>query len=163
MDAGWSSYVTVEFGLARRCMTQGLRLCAMSARGHAALGRAQESPWVRYPDHHYVEAESAVCFRDLGWAAQAENTARQSVRAHADRRRRQAVSRSVPATAHLRQHRLDDALGTAAEALGTLSGVHSARSIQALRDLRGRLAPHRAEPMVQEFERRSRPVHGAVA
>ncbi|ELP70660.1 hypothetical protein ACKI1I_19800 [Streptomyces turgidiscabies] len=161
-----------------------MRLYAMSARGHAALGRAreasaalcaaerqlaasrgsaQESPWVRFLDHHYLEAESAVCFRDLGWAAQAQDTATQSVRAHADRRRRQAISRSVLATAHLQQHRLDEALGTATEALDALSGVHSERSIQALRDFRGRLTPHRAEPMVQEFERRSRPVLGAVA
>lgn len=161
-----------------------MRLYAMSARGHAALGRAretsealreaeqqlaasrgsaQESPWVRFLDHHYLEAESALCFRDLGWAAQAENTAAESVRAHADRRRRQAISRSVLATAHLQQHRLDEAIGTATEALDALSGVHSERSIQALRDFRGRLAPHRGEPMVQEFERKSRPVLGAVA
>jgi len=161
-----------------------MRLYAMSARGHAALGRAretsdalhaaeqqlaasrgsdQESPWVRFLDHHYLEAESAVCFRDLGWAAQAEDTAKQSVRAHADRRRRQAISRSVLATAHLQQHRLDEALSTATEALDALSGVHSERSIQALRDFRGRLAPHRGEAMVQDFERRSRPVLGAVA
>uniref|UniRef100_A0AAU1ZQ99 Transcriptional regulator n=1 Tax=Streptomyces sp. NBC_00093 TaxID=2975649 RepID=A0AAU1ZQ99_9ACTN len=161
-----------------------MRLYAMSARGHAALGRAretsdalhaaeqqlaasrgsaEESPWVRFLDHHYLEAESAVCFRDLGWAAQAENTAKQSVRAHADRRRRQAISRSVLATAHLQQHRLDEALSTATEALDALSGVHSERSIQALRDFRGRLAPHRGEPMVQEFDRRSRPVLGAAA
>ncbi|MFI1358870.1 hypothetical protein ACH4TV_35690 [Streptomyces sp. NPDC020898] len=161
-----------------------MRLYAMSARGHAALGRAretsealreaeqqlaasrgsaQESPWVRFLDHHYLEAESALCFRDLGWAAQAENTAVESVRAHADRRRRQAISRSVLATAQLQQHRLDEAIGTATEALDALSGVHSERSIQALRDFRGRLAPHRGEPMVQEFEHRSRPVLGAVA
>ncbi|MEW2117476.1 hypothetical protein AB0945_20245 [Streptomyces sp. NPDC005474] len=161
-----------------------MRLYAMTARGHAALGRAretsealraaerqlaasrgsaEESPWVRFLDHHYLEAESALCFRDLGWAAQAEDTAAQSVRAHADRRRRQAISRSVLATAHLQQHRLDEALSTATEALDALSGVHSERSIQALRDFRGRLAPHRAEPAVQEFERRSRPVLGAVA
>ncbi|WP_105973182.1 tetratricopeptide repeat protein [Streptomyces geranii] len=161
-----------------------MRLYAMSARGHAALGRpretsdalqaaerqlaasrgsAEESPWVRFLDHHYLEAESAVCFRDLGWASQAENTAKQSVRAHADRRRRQAISRSVLATAHLQQHRLDEALDTATEALDALSGVHSERSIQALRDFRGRLAPHRGEPTVQDFERRSRAVLGAVA
>lgn len=135
-----------------------MRLYAMAARGHAALGRAretsealraaeqqlaasrgstEESPWVRFLDHHYLEAESAVCFRDLGWAAQAEDTATQSVRAHADRRRRQAISRSVLATAHLQQHRLDEALSTATEALDALSGVHSERSIQALRDFRG--------------------------
>ncbi|GAA3898871.1 hypothetical protein GCM10023084_59170 [Streptomyces lacrimifluminis] len=161
-----------------------MRRYAVAARGHAALGRtretsdallaverqpaasrgsAQESPRVRFLDHHCLEAGSAVCFRDLGWAAQAEETVTQSVRARADRRRRQAISRSVQATALPRQHRLGEALGTATRAFDALSAVHSERSIQALRDFRGRLAPHRDEPMAQEFERRSRPVLGAVA
>jgi hypothetical protein len=161
-----------------------MRLYAMSARGHAALGRPREtaealraaekeldasrgaeheSPWVRFLDHHYLQAESAVCFRDLGLAAQAEHTAGESVRAHADRRRRQAISRSVLATAHLQQNRLDEAVATATEALDALGGVHSERSIQALRDFRGRLAQRRDEPLVKEFERRSRVVLGAAA
>jgi tetratricopeptide (TPR) repeat protein len=161
-----------------------MRLYAMSARGHAALGHKpetsealraaeqqlaasrgseQESPWVRFLDHHYLEAEAAVCFRDLGLASQAERTASDSVRANVDRRRRQAISRSVLATAHLQQNRLDEAIGTATEALDTLSSVHSERSIQALRDFRRRLGPRRREPLVQEFERRSRAVLGAVA
>ncbi|EMF57790.1 MULTISPECIES: hypothetical protein [Streptomyces] len=161
-----------------------MRLHAMSARGHAALGRpretaealraaekqldasrgaAQESPWVRFLDHHYLQAESALCFRDLGLAAQAEHTAGESVRAHADRRRRQAISRSVLATAHLQQNRLDEAIATATVALDALSGVHSERSIQALRDFRGRLTSRRDEPLVQDFERRSRVVLGAAA
>ncbi|MPY56308.1 tetratricopeptide repeat protein [Streptomyces spongiae] len=161
-----------------------MRLYAMSARAHAALGRpretsaalraaekqldasrgaAQESPWVRFLDHHYLQAESAVCFRDLGLAAQAEQTASESVRAHADRRRRQAISRSVLATAHLQQNRLDEAVATATEALDALSGVHSERSIQALRDFRGRLASRRKEPLVREFEQRSRMVLGVAA
>lgn len=161
-----------------------MRLHAMSARAHAALGRpretsealrtaekqldasrgpAQESPWVRFLDHHYLQAESAVCFRDLGLAAQAEQTANESVRAHADRRRRQAISRSVLATAHLQQNRLDEAVATATAALDALSGVHSERSIQALRDFRGRLASRRDEPLVKEFEQRSRLVLGVAA
>lgn len=161
-----------------------MRLYAMLARGHAALGRqpettealraaerqlaasrgaAQESPWVRFLDHHYLQAEAAVCFRDLGMSTLAQRTAEESVGANADRRRRQAISRSVLATAHLQQNRLDEAIGAATEALGTLSSVHSERSIQALRDFRGRLGPHRREPMVQEFERASRPVLGAAA
>ncbi|MFD4550471.1 hypothetical protein [Streptomyces sp. NPDC058466] len=161
-----------------------MRLYAMSARGQAAQGRsqeasealrlaeqqldaskgaAQESVWVRYLDHHYLQAESALCFRDLGQAAQAERTASESLRANADRRRRQAISRSVLATAHLQQNRLDEAVGTATQALDTLSTVHSERSIQALRDFRRRLEPRRHEPVVQEFERTSRAVLGAVA
>ncbi len=161
-----------------------MRLYAMSARGYAAQNRAgetaealglaeqqlaasrgaaQESAWVRFLDHHYLQAESALCFRDLGLAAQAERTAEESVVANEGRRRRQAISRSVLATAHLQQNRLDEAIGTATEALSTLGTVHSERSVQALRDFRKRLAPSRHEPLVQEFERRSRPVLGAVA
>lgn len=161
-----------------------MRLYAMSARGHAAQGRSddtskalrlaerqlaaskgaeQESPWVRYLDHHYLQAESALCFRDLGQARQAERTAGESLASGADRRRRQAISRSVLATAHLQQDRLDEAVGTATLALETLGTVHSERSVQALRDFRRRLEPRRAEPVVQEFERRSRGVLGAVA
>ncbi|MFI0967964.1 hypothetical protein ACH4S8_42460 [Streptomyces sp. NPDC021080] len=161
-----------------------MRLYAMSARGHAAQGRTddasealrlaerqlaaskgaeQESPWVRYLDHHYLQAESALCFRDLGLARQAERTASESLGSGADRRRRQAISRSVLATAHLQQDRLDEAVGTATLALETLSAVHSERSVQALRDFRRRLEPRRAEPVVKEFERRSRGVLGAAA
>ncbi|GGX76018.1 hypothetical protein GCM10010358_33020 [Streptomyces minutiscleroticus] len=161
-----------------------MRLYAMSARGHAAQGRAaeatealrlaerhleasrgaeQESAWVRYLDHHYLQAESALCFRDLGLGAQAERTASESLRANADRRRRQAISRSVLATAHLQQNRLDEAIGAATEALDTLGSVHSERSVQALRDFRARLRPVRHEPLVREFERRSLPVLGTAA
>jgi hypothetical protein len=161
-----------------------MRLYAMAARGHAALGHhhetaealkqaenkwgasrgaAHESPWVRFLDHHYLQAESALCYRDLGLAVQAERMAGDSVSANADRRRRQAISRSVLATAHLQQNRLDEAIGTASEALDTLGSVHSERSIQALRDFRRRLEPRRKEPLVQEFERKSRAVLGVAA
>lgn len=160
-----------------------MRLHAMAARGHAAQqqtraateslraaenqlsasrGAEQESVWVRFLDHHYLEAEAALCFRDLGNAAEAERSAGRSVRANADRRRRQAISRSVLATAHLQQNRLDEAIGTADEALDALSGVHSERSVQALRDFRGRLRAHRGEPKVRAFETRSRSVLGVA-
>jgi hypothetical protein len=161
-----------------------MRLHAMAARGHAAQGhhretaaslRAaedrleasrgadQESPWVRFLDSHYFQAEAALCHRDLGLAVQAEQLADASVRANAERRRRQAISRSVLATAHLQQNRLDEAISTATAALDTLSAVHSERSIQALRDFRRRLAPHHKEPIVQEFEHASRAVLGMAA
>ncbi|GHH83461.1 hypothetical protein GCM10018793_45600 [Streptomyces sulfonofaciens] len=161
-----------------------MRLYAMAARGHAAQGHrretgealraaedqwgasngpAHESPWVRFLDHHYLQAEAAVCYRDLGLAAEAERMAGESVSANADRRRRQAISRSVLATAHLQQNRLDEAIGAATEALDTLGSVHSERSIQALRDFRLRLEPLRREPLVKEFEHRSRGVLGMAA
>ncbi|GHJ39292.1 hypothetical protein [Streptomyces sp. TS71-3] len=161
-----------------------MRLYAMAARGHAAQGHRREacealraaedqweasrgpeheSPWVRFLDHHYLQAEAALCYRDLGLAPDAERMAMESVIANADRRRRQAISRSVLATAHLQQNRLDEAIGTATEALDTLGSVHSERSIQALRDFRLRLEPRRKEPVVEEFERRSRAVLGMAA
>ncbi|MEW1547066.1 hypothetical protein [Streptomyces tsukubensis] len=161
-----------------------MRLHAMAARGHASLGdsraattalhaatnaldqsrgASQESVWVRFLDAHYLEAEAALCHRDLGEAASAERLAEASVDANAERRRRQAISRSVLATARLQQGRLDEALGTATRALDGLEGVHSERSVQALRDFRLRLVPHRQEPSVREFERRAKPVLGVSA
>lgn len=161
-----------------------MRLHAMAARGHAALndsraaasslvaahaalerspGPAEESRWVGFLDHHYLEAEAALVHRDLGEAAEAERLASASVAANADRRRRQAISSSVLATAQFQQGRLDEAVGAAEEALDLLGGVHSERSVQALRDFRARLAPRRHEAVVREFERRARPVLGAAA
>ncbi|MEO3810755.1 hypothetical protein ABGB17_17275 [Sphaerisporangium sp. B11E5] len=161
-----------------------MRLHVMAARGYAALrdsrqataslhaagtaledsqGSAEESPWVRFLDHHYLEAEAALVHRDLGEAQQAERLATASVRANGDRRRRQAISRSVLATALLQQDRLDEAIATASNALDLLGDVHSERSVQALRDFRGRLAPRRNEAIVRDFERKARPVLGAAA
>ncbi|MEU5417836.1 hypothetical protein [Streptomyces sp. NPDC020667] len=161
-----------------------MRLNAMAARGHAAMGHghetavalsaaeaalesskgaAQESRWVRFLDTHYLEAEAAACHRDLGEATAAERLAEASVKANADRRRRQAISRSVLATAQLQQNRLDEALDTAGQALDELGGVHSERSVQALRDFRSRLAPRQGEIIVREFERKALPLLGPAA
>ncbi|WP_405150718.1 hypothetical protein OG589_18545 [Sphaerisporangium sp. NBC_01403] len=160
-----------------------MRLHIMAARGHAALnhslkaaaslkaaeaaldassGPENESPWVRYLDHHYLDAEAAHCFRDLGDARRAEHLADDSVRANADRRRRQAISQSVLATAHLQQRRLEEAIDAATTALNLLGTVKSERSVQALRDFRMRLEPHGAEPLVRRFERQAQPVLGAA-
>ncbi|TKA08575.1 hypothetical protein [Actinacidiphila oryziradicis] len=162
-----------------------MRLHLMAARGHAAEGRAKEtatalsaaesawessrgpdheSPWVRYLDHHYLAAEAAHCFRDLGNAKQAEALAADSVLANGQRARRQAISQAVMATAHLQQRRLDqaiDAAGTALKWLGS-GAVHSERSVQALRDFRARLEPHRSEPIVRRFEKQAQPLLGAA-
>ncbi|MFB7865504.1 hypothetical protein [Streptomyces sp. NPDC056069] len=161
-----------------------MRLHAMAARGYAALddagqatssllaagaaleasrGAHGESPWVRFLDHHYLEAEAALVHRDLGESAQAEQLASASVEANGDRRRRQAISRSVLATSYLQQRRLDEAVDTASTALEHLAGVHSERSVQALRAFRARLAPHSNEAIVREFERKARPILGAPA
>jgi hypothetical protein len=137
-------------------------LKAADAALDASDGPEQKSPWVRYLDHHYLEAEAAHCFRDLGDARRAEHLADDSVRANADRRRRQAISQSVLATAHLQQRRLDEAIDAATTALSLLGTVHYERSVQALRDFRSRLEPHRGEPLVRRFERQARPVLGAA-
>ncbi|MFE7114539.1 tetratricopeptide repeat protein [Streptomyces sp. NPDC057654] len=149
---------------------------AMAARGHrsealralraaeAALGQSrgaeQESAWVQHLDPHYWEAEAAFVFRDLGQARQAEEAAERSARANGDRRRRQAISQSVLATACLQQNRLDEALAAASTALEYLEGVCSVRSVQALRDFCRRLDPVGDEPAVRAFLRAARPVLG---
>ncbi|KOT52687.1 tetratricopeptide repeat protein [Streptomyces rimosus subsp. rimosus] len=156
-----------------------MRLYAMLARGyaaqqhadeaHRALGAAesvlaqspgvdQESAWVRYLDHHYLEAEAACAYRDLGQAQRAEQMAAESVRANPDRRRRQAISQSVLATAYLQQNRLDEALASARTALTSLEAVRSQRSVQALRDFGLRLEARRKEPAVQHFLHLAKPV-----
>jgi tetratricopeptide (TPR) repeat protein len=161
-----------------------MRLHAMAARAYAALGQPDEataslraaeaaleassgadseSPWVRYLDHHYLEAEAALCHRDLGEAKASERLAAASVAANADKGRRRAISQSVLATSLLQQKRLDEALSTAGQALTELSGVQSQRSVQALRHFRSHLAPHRRMPEVREFERRAAAVLGPAA
>lgn len=162
-----------------------MRIHAMAARGHAAQGNTRqatasltaaeaaldvgrgpdhESPWVRYLDRHYLEAEAAHCFRDLGDAHNAAASAASSVRANAQRGRRHAISQSLLATAQLQQHQLDAALHTAKLALDKLGSgaVHSERTAQTLRDFRTRLAPHRDEPAVRDFEQSAVPVLGAA-
>lgn len=91
-------------------------------RLEVSQGPAEESPWVRFLDHHYLEAEAALVHCDLGEATQAEHLAMASVEANSDRRRRQAISRSVLATAFLLQNRLDEAVGTASNAVDLLAG-----------------------------------------
>ncbi|MFE4512624.1 hypothetical protein ACFRMQ_00290 [Kitasatospora sp. NPDC056783] len=161
-----------------------MRLHAMHARAHAALGDhrqagqalvdahaalaasqgpAAESPWVAYLDAHYLEAEAALVHRDLGEATEAERLARASVEANHDRRRRQAISRSVLATALLQQDQLDAALHAAGQALDHLADTNSERSVQALRDLDRRLTPFADVPTVREFRRTARPVLGRTA
>ncbi|MEV7869188.1 hypothetical protein AB0P17_24560 [Streptomyces sp. NPDC088124] len=158
-----------------------MRLHAMEARGYAALGRRREATtalraaetvlegaaggedgarWVRFLDRHYLQAEAAVCFRDLGVAVEAERMAVGSVLANTERRRRQSISRSVLASVQLAQGRLDEALGTAGEALEQLAGVRSERAVRALEDFRGRLEPHARERAVRDFERRAEALTG---
>lgn len=161
-----------------------MRLHVMAARAYAAAGEIRsattslhaaevsldastdalhESLWVRYLNAAYFEAEAALCHRDLGEAYTAEVLAESSIAANTNRRRRQAISRSVLATAHLQQGRLDQAVAVATSALDGLSGVRSERSVQAMRDFRQRLRPYGAEPMVREFKRKAKPVLGATA
>jgi len=162
-----------------------MRLHLMTARGHAAQnegkytstalraaekawdssrGPTTESPWVRYLDHHYLEAEAAHCFRDLGNGRQAEAHATASVQANGQRARRKAISQAVLATAHLQQDRLHQAVDAASTALGWLGSgtVHSERSVQALRDFRARLETHRDEPIVRRFDQQAHSILGAV-
>ncbi|MEU7599022.1 hypothetical protein AB0B79_39415 [Streptomyces sp. NPDC039022] len=150
--------------VARGCAASGRAKQALRAleEAEAALGRSrgaeQESPWVRYLDRHYWEAEAAFVFRDLGRAEQAEQMADASVRANGDRRRRQAISQAVLAGACLQQGRLDEALACAHAALKGLENVRSLRSVQALKDFGQRAGAFGKEPAVRAFFRAAQPV-----
>ncbi|MFB9903589.1 hypothetical protein [Allokutzneria oryzae] len=158
-----------------------MRLHAMRARAHAALGEQREtvaaisnaesaldrskgpdgeSEWVRYLNQAYLSAEMACCFRDLGDSANAGRFASSSTQRNGQLGRRQAISQSVLACAQLQQGNLDLALTTATDAVRRLGTIKSDRSLQALRDFSRRLEPYRKEVAVRTFRHESRALLG---
>lgn len=123
--AGWCSYDSADYGLAQRYMTQALGLCAEG--GDRVLG-GQILAGMSHPATSLGNPAAALVHRDLGESAKAERLPSASVRANTDRRRRQAISHSVLATALFQQNRLDEAVGTATRVLDQLGDVHSEAS-----------------------------------
>ncbi|WP_189171765.1 hypothetical protein [Pilimelia anulata] len=162
-----------------------MRLHAMRARAHAALGesraavaaigKAQEAiarsgapedqpRWVRYLDQAYLTAEMAHCFSALGDRRNAERHARDAVDGTSGRGRRRALSLTVLATAQLagRERDLDAAVGTADQALDLLQEVSSARGVAAVRAFQASLAPYSGEESVRRFTARARELRPAA-
>ncbi len=162
-----------------------MRIHAMQARAHAALGEAPqattalseaeraldashgpaaESEWVQYLDSSYLAVEMACCFRDLEDHDNAERFAEIAAPDISAFGRRQTISLAVLATARLQRKEpdLNGAVATARRALRQLDRVSSERSVQALRDFRRKLAPYRRETTAREFEAEARVRLGAA-
>ncbi|MFJ2217690.1 hypothetical protein ACIQVO_37310 [Streptomyces sp. NPDC101062] len=154
-----------------------MRLYAMSARGHAVLGRAREAEealkraesalgqgcgagecrWTRFLDGPCLETAAADCWLVLGDAGRAEKSAASAAESGGPGRR-QVLGLTVLAAAQLHQARLDDALVSAGAALDQMEGLRSLRAVRALRDFRSRLEPHAGERAVRAFLLRAAPL-----
>lgn len=152
-----------------------MRLHAMKARAHAALGEHRqaskaisdaehaldtsrgpdyESEWVRFLDPAYLAAETAACMQEMGDHRNAVRLATRAVGGTKQLGRRHTISLTVLATAQLQQpsRDVDAAVTTATRALYGLNKISSQRSVKALNEFRRRLSPFRAERAVREFE-----------
>ncbi|GAB2918161.1 hypothetical protein GCM10027280_01490 [Micromonospora polyrhachis] len=152
-----------------------MRLHAMRARAHAALGERRqatqaitaaehaldaspgpdnESQWGRFLNASFLAAETAACMQDVGDHAAAQRFAAMAAAGTGQLGRRQTISLAVLATAQLDQpsRDLEGAVDNATKALNGMAGISSQRSAKALNDVRRRLAPFRREAIVREFE-----------
>lgn len=156
---------------------------AAEARGHALMGdvRAFESAagraaraleaadpeagddpvWIAHFDQAYLADELAHCYRDLLRPDAAVRAAEESLAGHPEGRvRRRAIGLALLASARVQQREVEEACRTGTRALELLGTLRSSRGAEYLEDLRDRLEPFAAEPVVREFEARVE-VHAA--
>lgn len=150
-------------------------LAVLESRSHALLGDSQkaatavhraesalrdvvtenEPPEMRFIDHAYISGEIANTLILLGDTTRAIDFANQSIESSRaqGRARRGALSNVALARAHLANRDIDSACAAGAVALNLSRDVSSARTAQALRGLRRRLAKHStARPVVALME-----------
>lgn len=110
---------------------------------------------MRFIDHAYISGEIANTLILLGDTTRAIDFANQSIESSRaqGRARRGALSNVALARAHLANRDIDSACAAGAVALNLSRDVSSARTAQALRGLRRRLAKHStARPVVALME-----------
>jgi hypothetical protein len=152
-----------------------MRIHAMAARAHAALGDRRraahelqlaelaldashgpdsEGEWVRYLDRGYLSGETAQCLSMLGSHAQAGALAERAVNGSTGKGRRQSINLVLVATSRLNgaDADLEGALEAGHAAVRHMIGVSSERSASALRAFRARLRPYSQEPRVRAFD-----------
>lgn len=148
---------------------------AAEARGHAQTGdaksfqlsasRAMEAmersrpaddpEWIAHFDQAYLADELAHCHRDLEQPGHAQRYAEEALSALPESKvRRRAVDLLVLAGAQVQQRDVDQAVGTAGQAVGLLAGLRSNRGAEYLEDFRRRLDPFQDAPVVREFNAR---------
>ncbi|MFC6081602.1 tetratricopeptide repeat protein [Sphaerisporangium aureirubrum] len=118
--------------------------------------RPEEEPeWIRYFDEAYLAAKYAHCFRDLGDGTQAVRYARRSLDMDGRFVRGRMFNLSLLASAHALCGELDEACLAGASALDLATGLQSARTRSYVADLRRRLTPLSAEPVVAALVERA--------
>ena len=129
---------------------------ALNAAEHAfARSNADAPAWLGYFDEAYMAAKFGHCFRELGNGDKAEYYARRSLDMVDGYTRGRTFNVILLANAHLQQRDLDAACAAGDEALDLATGLHSARTIRYMRDLRRRMTPYGKEPAVREFQSRA--------
>jgi hypothetical protein len=131
-----------------------------------ALGRAEQffglgqedcdPGWLRYYSAAEMAHHGAHCWRDLGYPALAQPLAHRAMDGYEDACvRSQGFVRTVLATTFLQQKDVPAACTTATEALSIATALHSARSVDWIRDFNRRLGNQRNHPAAREFHERA--------
>ncbi|WP_018681316.1 hypothetical protein [Actinokineospora enzanensis] len=161
------------------------RLRVLESRAHAALSNSRaaasavakaeemlgrivpenEPEWARFIDLPYILGEAAHAFRDLRSPADVERFAGESVAMSGSqgRARRSAFGHAALARSALDSNDVETAAAHALSAVDLASSVNSSRTIDAVRDLRQRLAPFASIPEVATFNDRARHLLGLAA
>jgi transcriptional regulator with XRE-family HTH domain len=125
----------------------------LSEEAFASVDPTNEPEWARFIDVAYLNGEYAHTFRDLHRPREAAAFAEVSIAdaRRQNRARRGSLAHAAAARAALDTHDLEAAAaaGTAAATLGAT--VDSSRSVDAVTDLRSRLAEHRDSAAVRDF------------
>ncbi|MGH8933657.1 MAG: hypothetical protein ACRDZO_24255 [Egibacteraceae bacterium] len=148
------------------------QLLAAEARGFAALPRADKcrqllagaeralggtpveepSEWVGSFDHGSLATDIARCMRQLGDLSETKRQAERIIALRpADRTRSRAFGQLILVTVLIAQGKPDEACAVARDVLDATRSLGSGLVIQQLLDLRPRLGPYAADPVVADF------------
>jgi transcriptional regulator with XRE-family HTH domain len=124
-----------------------------SQRAADAIHLPDEPEWARFIDAAYLNGEYGHAFRDLNRPEEAAVFAARSAAeaARQSRARRGSLAHATLARAALADHDLQAAAAEAASTVRLATTVRSSRSIDAVADLRQRLAPHQGSTPVADF------------
>jgi hypothetical protein len=129
-------------------------------RAEQALDRAdrvRDPQWIGYFDEAYLSAKFGHCFAGLERGDLAGRFAARSLAMDARYVRGRQFNLALLAKAHAQSGDVEAAAVVGIEAVDAAKGLRSARSVDYLRDLAGRLAPHVGLPAVDDFVSRARP------
>jgi hypothetical protein len=138
------------------------KACAVALdRAEHALDQADRSKdpdWISYLDEAYLAARFAHCFSALERGDLAGPFAQRSLTMDDRYRRGKQFNLALRAITHAQANEPEQAGRVGIAAISATKGVRSARSVDYLRQLAIRLAPHAGLPAVADFLERARPL-----